>query len=164
MLKIIHHPADILKERMPEFDFSNPSEDPVQLEKDMIETMFANGGIGLSANQVGKRGRMFVMGNKEDPESAQGFFNPHIIATTERLSEMDEGCLSFPGIYAKIKRPNGVMVRWQTSSGETKEGEFYGYACRCFLHEFDHLEGITYRDRISDLKWALAVKQSKKRK
>jgi peptide deformylase len=56
------------------------------------------------------------------------------------------------------------MVRWQTSSGETKEGEFYGYACRCFLHEFDHLEGITYRDRISDLKWALAVKQSKKRK
>jgi len=46
----------------------------------------------------------------------------------------------------------------------TEEGEFYGYACRCFLHEFDHLEGITYRDRISDLKWALAVKQSKKRK
>ena len=88
MLKIIHHPAEILKERMPEFDFSNPSEDPVQLEKDMIETMFASGGIGLSANQVGKRVRMFVMGNKADPESAQGFFNPHIIATTERLSEL----------------------------------------------------------------------------
>ena len=61
MLKIIHHPADILKERMPEFDFLNPSEDPVQLEKDMIETMFASGGTGLSANQVGKRVRMFVM-------------------------------------------------------------------------------------------------------
>ena len=164
MLTIIKHPNPILEERMPEFNFDNPFTDPVQLEKDMIETMLANGGIGLSANQVGIRTRMFVMGHPKFREHAQAFFNPVILGVTEDLIEEEEGCLSFPQIYAKIKRPRAVLVRFQNSKGETQEAEFFGTECRCFLHEFDHLEGIVYKDRLSTLKWALAVKKSTKRK
>ena len=164
MLNIVKHPNPILDERMPEFDFANPITDPVQLEKDMIETMLANGGIGLAANQVGVKTRMFVMGHPKFREHAQAFFNPVILGVTDDLIDDEEGCLSFPQIYAKIKRPRGVLVRFQNSKGETQEAEFFGTECRCFLHEFDHLEGITYKDRLSTLKWALAVKKSTKRK
>lgn len=164
MLTIVKYPNQILRERMLEFDFNNPSEDPKQLEKEMLETMFAANGIGLAANQVGKRVRMFVMGHKETPEFAQAFFNPQIIANTDDLSDLEEGCLSFPNVYVKIKRPTAIKARWQNSSGEWQESEFRGYDCKCFLHELDHLEGITYQDRVSAMKWALAVKKTKKRK
>ena len=164
MLTIIKNPNPILAERMPEFDFENPLTDPAQLEKDMIETMLASGGIGLSANQIGVRTRMFVMGHQKYRDHAQAFFNPIIAGVTDDLLEEEEGCLSFPNIYAKIKRPRGILVRFQNSKGETQEAEFFGYECRCFLHEFDHLEGITFQNRTSALKWALAVKKSIKRK
>lgn len=164
MLTIIKNPNPILAERMPEFNFENPIIDPVQLEKDMIETMLANGGIGLSANQVGVQARVVVMGHRQFKDHAQAFFNPIIAGVTDDLLEDEEGCLSFPNIYVKIKRPRGVLVRFQNSKGEIQESEFFGYECRCFLHEFDHLEGITYKDRLSTLKWALAVKKATKRK
>lgn len=163
MLKIIKYPNNILRERMPEFDFSNPSENPVQLEKELIETMFANNGIGLSANQVGKKVRMFVMGHKDEPEKATAFFNPEILANTTDTAELEEGCLSFPNVIVKVRRPKAIKARWQDSSGNWQESEFYDYDCKCFLHEFDHLEGIVYQDRVSSLKWALAYKKSKKR-
>jgi peptide deformylase len=89
-----------------------------------------------------------------------------IVANTEKINDLEEGCLSFPGIYVKIKRPSAIKARWQNTAGEWQEGEFEGYDCKCFLHELDHLEGVVFKDRISPLKWALAVKQStpKKRK
>lgn len=161
MLQIVKFPDPILRERMPEFDFENPSEDPKQLEKDMLELMYANSGVGLSANQVGKRVRMFVMGHKDSPELGMAFFNPMVVANTLDIKDIEEGCLSFPNVYVKIKRPTAIKVRWQNSSGELQEGEFSGYDCKCFLHELDHLEGITFQDRVSALKWALAVKKSK---
>jgi peptide deformylase len=164
MLTIVKHPNPILDERMPEFDFDNPLTDPAQLEKDMIEIMLEKGGIGLAANQVGVKTRMFVMGHPKYRDHAQAFFNPVIAGITDDTLEEEEGCLSFPNIYVKIKRPRGVLVRFQNSKGETQEAEFFGTECRCFLHEFDHLEGITYKDRLSTLKWALAVKKSIKRK
>ena len=80
------------------------------------------------------------------------------------MQDLEEGCLSFPNIYVKIKRPTAIKARWQDSSGEWQESEFSGYHCKCFLHELDHLEGITYQDRVSTLKWALAVKKIQKRK
>lgn len=164
MLKIVTHPDPILEEQLPEFDFTNPITDPEQLEKDMIETMLANNAIGLAANQVGIKTRVFVMGHRKFRENAQAFFNPKIIGVTDDLLEDEEGCLSFPNVYVKLKRPRGVLVRFQNSKGEEQEAEFFGYECRCFLHEYDHLEGITYKDRSSQLKWALAVKKSLKRK
>jgi peptide deformylase len=164
MLKIVKFPDPILRERMPEFDFGNSDIDPKQLEKDMIETMFFNDGMGLAANQVGQRIRMFVMGHRDIPDAAQAFYNPVITATTDDVHDLEEGCLSFPGIYVNIKRPTAIKARWQTSSGEVQEGEFRGYECKCFLHELDHLEGIVFQDRVSAIKWAMSVKKSKTKK
>ena len=149
---------------MPEFDFDNPIMDPVELEKNMIETMLILDGIGLAANQVGIETRVFVMGHRDNPEAAQAFFNPVVTANTEDIADMEEGCLSFPGIYVKVKRPTKIKARWQNSRGEFEEGEFDGYNCKCFLHEYDHLEGIVFQDRVSTLKWAMAVKKTNKRK
>jgi peptide deformylase len=149
---------------MPKFDFENPIMDPVELEKSMIELMFLHDGIGLAANQAGVETRVFVMGHKDNPETAQAFFNPEVIANTSDSVELEEGCLSFPGIYVNIKRPTAIKARWQNSQGEFEEGEFDGYNCKCFLHELDHLEGIVFQDRVSTLKWAMAIKKTKKRK
>lgn len=163
-MNIVKFPDPILRERMPEFDFSNPSHDPIQLEKDLIGTMFKENGIGLAANQVGIKARVFVMGHKETPELAQAFYNPHVVAHIDELNDMEEGCLSFPDIFLKIKRPKKIKAKWQNSKGEWQENIFEGYDCKCFLHELDHLEGIVFKDRISTIKWAQAVKKVNKRK
>jgi peptide deformylase len=164
MLEILKFPNDVLRQKIPKFDFDNPTIDPVQLEKDMIETMFAYDGIGLSANQVGVNARVFVMGHRDNPESAQAFFNPVVLANTDTIEDLEEGCLSFPGIYVNIKRPRAIQARWQNSKGEWQESEFDGYNCKCFLHELDHLEGIVFQDRVSIIKWALAVKKTQKKR
>lgn len=163
-MNIIKFPDTILRKQIPEFDFSNPSTDPVELEQKLIKIMFENDGIGLAANQVGIEARVFVIGHRDNPESAQAFFNPMVVATVDELEDLEEGCLSFPGIYVNIKRPKKILARWQNSKGEWQESEFDGYNCKCFLHELDHLEGIVFQDRVSTLKWALAVKKTKKRK
>lgn len=164
MLDIVKFPNPILRRQMPKFDFSNPVMDPKDLEKQMIESMLKNNGMGLAANQVGIETRVFTMGHPSMPENAKAFFNPEIVANTESIKDLEEGCLSFPGIYVNIKRPTAIKARWQNSSGEWEEGEFEGYECKCFLHEFDHLEGIVFSDRVSTLKWAMAIKKLKSQK
>lgn len=159
MFKIVKFPDPILRERMPEFNFEDPIENPKQLEKELIETMLANDGVGLAANQVGIRTRLFVLGQGEN---AVGIFNP-IIESVEGTDDTEEGCLSFPGVFTKVKRPAKILARWQNSDGEWQQSEIEGFACKAFLHEFDHLEGIVFQDRTSPLKWALSVKKSKKR-
>ena len=160
-MNIIKFPNDILREQLEPFDFDHPSIDPKQLEKDMLNAMYAFNGVGLAANQVGLRTRMFVMGHKDSPELGQAFFNPEVIANTEVFNDTEEGCLSFPNVYVKIKRPSAIKARWQNSSGEWQEKEIDGYDCKCFLHDLDHLQGIVFQDRVSPLKWAMAVKKSK---
>jgi len=164
MRDILKFPHSTLRTKTLDWDFENPPTDPIALEKELIETMFNSKGIGLAATQVGLPYRVFVMGYSANPDTAQAFFNPHVVATVDELEDMEEGCLSFPGIYVNIKRPKKILARWQNSKGEWQESEFDGYNCKCFLHELDHLEGIVFQDRVSTLKWALAVKKSKKRK
>lgn len=162
MLEILKYPNKILDEQVPDFDFNNPIMDPKELEKEMLATMFANNGIGLAATQVGIKTRVFVMGHSLMPENSFAVFNPEIINASTNLREAEEGCLSFPNIYAKIKRPSWIEAKYKTSDGEEKINKFEGYDCICFLHELDHLDGIVFKDRLSSLKWALAVKKSKK--
>jgi peptide deformylase len=164
MKQVLKFPNDSLRINTEAWNFSNPPVDPLVLEKELIETMLANDGIGLAATQVGLPYRVFVMGWRGAPEEARAFFNPMVVATVDELEDLEEGCLSFPGIYVSIKRPRKILARWQNSKGEWEESEFEGYNCKCFLHELDHLEGIVFQDRVSPLKWALGVKKSKKRK
>jgi peptide deformylase len=138
--------------------------DPAALERLLVDNMLAGNGIGLAANQMGIITRVFAMGHVQLPKLAQAFFNPMVVANTEDLVELEEGCLSFPSIYVKVNRPRKIRARWQDRTGAWQEGEFEDYQCRCFLHELDHLEGIVFQDRVSTLKWALAVKKTQKRK
>jgi peptide deformylase len=161
---IVKFPNPILRRKMPDFDFANPLMDPKELEANLIETMLASGGIGLAANQAGIEARVFAMGDPRAPENALAFFNPEVVASTKDVADLEEGCLSFPGIFVNIKRPKAVKVRWQNSSGEVMESEFEDYQCKVFLHELDHLEGIVFSDRISQLKWAMAIKKMKSNK
>lgn len=163
-MKLVEYTNQILKQRIPEFDFNDPDNNAQELETKLLDFMYANNGIGLAANQVGIPARVFVMGHKDNPHLGLGIFNPQIIANTEETTSMDEGCLSFPGIFVKIKRPTKIKARYQNSKGEWQERIFEGYDCKCFLHEFDHLEGITMQDRVSQLKWTLATKKANKRK
>jgi peptide deformylase len=87
-MNIVKFPNPILRERMPEFDFANPSHDPVQLERDMLDTMLRYDGIGLAANQVGERARVFVMGHRDSPEPGMAFFNPVVLENTESISDL----------------------------------------------------------------------------
>lgn len=161
-MKILTFPNQILREQMPAFDFQNPSVDPVQLEQSLLNLMYQHDGIGLSANQAGIRARVFVMGHRDNPEAGMAFFNPEVIECTNETEDLEEGCLSFPGIFVKIKRPTAIKARWQNSKGESVEATFEGYECKCFLHELDHLEGIVFKDRVSSLKWAMSSKKSKR--
>lgn len=162
MLKILTYPNTMLDEQVPEFDFENPVMDPKELEREMLATMFAHGGIGLAAPQVGIKARVFVMGHALMPDNSFALFNPEIVNSSNDLREIEEGCLSFPSVFAKIKRPSWVEAKYKNSGGEEVLNRFEGYDCVCFLHELDHLDGVVFKDRLSTLKWALAVKKSKK--
>ncbi|NBP02006.1 MAG: peptide deformylase [Proteobacteria bacterium] len=164
MLNIVHYPDPILAEKMPNFDFAHPIMDPEELEKVLIETMFKNNGIGLSANQVGIRTRVFVMGTKHGPELTRAYFNPQVLNNEEDYADLPEGCLSFPNIFVKVKRPLKITCSWQNTKGEFQIGDFQGYGCKCFLHELDHLDGFVFKDKVSRLKWDLAIKKAKRKK
>lgn len=148
----------ILKENLPNFDFTNPPTDPIQLAKDLAETMIANNGLGLSANQVGLPYRVFVITGSP----VLACFNPRVIdATTEEIY-LDEGCLSFPNLFFKVKRPRTIRVRYTQPNGETVTKKYDGITARVFLHEYDHMNGILYTNRANAYHLNQAKKKLKK--
>ena len=136
------------------------------LEQSMIEFMLDNRGIGLAANQIGVAKQVFVMGSKNIPGFTEPFaiFNPKIIEASKEQILDQEGCLSYPGLYLYIKRPEWIVAEFQDSSGNFKEIKIDGYMAKCFQHEFDHLNGVCFVDRVSQMKLQLAMKKLNKRK
>ena len=129
--------------------------------RSMVERMFATmekfGGIGLAANQVGLLGRVIVVNTRDmvdaDKKPIPGGFraamiNPIVLSSSEAAETDDEGCLSFPGVRLAVKRQTTIRVSWDNLDGHTQEREFTGITARCILHEIDHLDGITFRQRI----------------
>lgn len=140
--------------------------DSEKLEKDMIDFMLANNGIGLAANQINITKRVFVMGSKNIPGFPEPFalFNPRIIeSSTEQVLDK-EGCLSYPGLFLMVKRPSWVVAEYQDSKGNLKEIKIDGYLSKCFQHELDHLDGVCFVDRVSQMKLNLAMKKIGKKK
>ena len=151
-----------LRQKTIPFDFENADIDPKELYENMADTMIKNKGMGLSANQVGFNYRMFVFGNPGARESIVGIFNPLIVDYSSGLCIMEEGCLSYPGLFVKIKRPEEIRVRvtdWQRNIDTFK---LTGVSARIFQHEFDHMEGITFHSRASKLHLDQAKTQKKK--
>ena len=99
-------------------------------------------GVGLAANQVGLDAQMFVMTNKYGEKFS--IINPTVIAASKEVVEGEEGCLSFPGVNLYIKRHHKIKAKWYNELGKEVNELLYGYDARCFLHELDHLNGITY--------------------
>lgn len=131
---------------------------------DMIETMRDQHGGGLAANQVGINKRMFVMLDENDPSGAKCFVNPEIVAHSGELYE-EEGCLSFPGVSALVKRYAKITVKALDFNGQAFEVSYEDdYECRCVQHETDHLNGIVYVDYLSPLKRDMLEKKLKKRR
>ncbi len=124
-----------------------------ELAQNMIETMRLNDGIGLAAPQVNISRRMFVIDKhliQEDWE-AEAYINPEILES-EGAEAFEEGCLSIPGIREEVVRPTKIRVRYQKLDGSQVEEMMDGLLARVFQHEFDHLEGILFTDKISPIK------------
>ena len=150
------HP--LLSQQMPKFDFENPPTDPIQLAYDLVVSMRTHRGIGLSANQIGLPYRVFAM----EAVPAIVCFNPVLIDVSEEKIALEEGCLSFPGLGIKIKRPRHIKVRYTEPNGNVVTKKFTGMAARCFLHELDHMNGVKYIERASFIQKEIAMKRQKK--
>ncbi|RMG42576.1 MAG: peptide deformylase [Acidobacteria bacterium] len=135
-------------------------EELARLAADMIETMHANSGVGLAANQVGVLVRLMVvdLSAGEDPDGARVFVNPEILEAEGEQSG-EEGCLSFPGLFEIVTRPAKIRYRACDLRGNPFEGEAEGFLARAICHEIDHLDGIVFLKRMSPLKRRLALKK-----
>jgi peptide deformylase len=119
---------------------------------DMLETMYAAPGIGLAATQINIHQRLLVMDISEDKSSPQVFINPEISVLDPELDEYDEGCLSVPGFYEAVSRPQLVEVSALDRDGNPFTQELAGLAAVCLQHEIDHLNGKLFVDYLSALK------------
>lgn len=135
-----------------------------KLIDDMFETMYGAPGVGLAAPQVGVLKRLFVMDCSSGKNTKQKvvLINP-VIGTEEGEQVGDEGCLSFPGIFLEIKRPQRVVVRAQDLDGSQMTLDVMDLEARCVSHETDHLDGELFISYLSPLKRDLTKRKIKKR-
>ena len=155
-MKLIKAPDEFLEKQVKAFDFSTM--DPGEISKNMIDVMHKYRGVGLAANQVGVDAQIFVMGEK-DPMTV---INPIVTEVGTEKVEMEEGCLSFPGLYMKVSRPSVVSVQYLDIEQKECIIKLEGFHARVFLHEYDHLQGITFDQRVSKLRLEMAKKKQEK--
>lgn len=122
------------------------------LAKDMAESMYAAKGVGLAAPQIGKTLCLLTVDISEDKNDLMVFVNPEIISRSDDIQEYEEGCLSLPGVWDKVKRPAEVTVRAQDLEGNVFEKTCTGLLAVCIQHEIDHLSGTVFIDHLSRLK------------
>jgi len=161
-MKVLHYPDKTLKM------ISNPVSRITNVDEativEMFEVMKRQNGIGLSAIQIGYPFRIFIM----DTSSMGGkmerrvFFNPEIVEASTEIVPFNEGCLSFPGLFAIVKRPSWVKVKARDDKFEEFELTLDGIDAVCFQHELDHLNGITFYDHLSPVKKDWIKKKMKK--
>ncbi len=134
---------------------------------DMLETMYINDGIGLAATQVGIDKRLMVMDLRDGPNEEPNPFkmvNPEIIETSDQTKDAEEGCVSLPYQYAKVRRSTEITVQYLDESGNEKKLTAHGLRAACIQHEIDHLDGILFIDRISSLKRNMIIRRLMKEK
>lgn len=146
--EILRQPARPVQENTPQLQ---------QLIDDMFDTMYEAEGVGLAAPQIGKSLRLFVvdadpMISEEDKEPKRGpltVINPEFEFKSDERVEMDEGCLSIPGITAPVKRPESIQLSFLDRDFNKKNIKVSGWLARVLQHEFDHLEGVLFLDHLS---------------
>lgn len=174
VLPIYVAPHPVLKK--PAEPVAAVTDDIRTLVKDMFETMYATRGIGLAAPQVGQSLRVLVMdveqtGDSGEDESGDkapvpgkpmAVINPEIVWASDETNTYEEGCLSIPGQYADVERPQKVRVKYLDENGQPQEIEADGLLATCIQHEIDHLDGILFVDHLSTLKRDMLMRKLKK--
>lgn len=162
ILELIDSHSRVLHTPTQRFNFDNPPIDPKELIDNLVDTMVAKRGIGLSANQVGIPYSVFVIGHPDVPEDIITVFNPKIVEQNDHLVLGEEGCLTYEGLFVKIKRPEQIRARFTNELGETSTVSMTGLTARAFQHEYDHLQGIVYTGRASRYHLDQGLRQQKK--
>ncbi len=173
--EILTEPNELLRTKS--LTVEKVDKDLQKLMDDMLETMYAAPGIGLAAIQVGVPKRVIVLdiGLRNESEDTNNekqvikknpmyFVNPEIIKKSDNNSTYEEGCLSVPGQFAEIERPDKCHIKYLNYYGEPKELVAEGMLATCIQHEMDHLEGILFIDYLSKLKKSMIVKKLTKQK
>jgi peptide deformylase len=150
-LKIVQYPHPAL--RHPAVPLTGITEETRKLARAMLDLMYEHNGLGLAAPQVGMPYQMFVANyaaDREKPDLEGVFINPTILEKRGTV-EGEEGCLSFPGLYRKVRRARTVIVQAYTIKGELKEWELSELPARVWQHETDHLHGILFIDKLGPI-------------
>lgn len=152
---IVCWPDPFLLNRTKAWDFGNPPLNYDELEQDLKDTLQHEKGLGLAANQIGIPYRVLAIDIQQNP-GVRIMYNPEILYFGQDLVESKEGCLSFPGIRLDIKRRKNVTIRWLDRHNYTHSMDLTGIDARCILHEIDHLNGIVFKNYVSELKFRRA--------
>ena len=123
-----------------------------QLVSDMLETMYAADGVGLAATQVDVHERVIVIDTSEARDDPRVLINPELVALSDEMTLTDEGCLSVPAVYERVRRHASVTVRSLAHDGQPQEFEAEGLLAVCVQHEMDHLVGKVFVEYLSPLK------------
>lgn len=163
MIKVYQYPHETLMETSTAWkpDDSIEGYNDIELfESDMIKLMLAERGMGLAANQIGITKRFFAIGHEsfDTFQKHAIIWNPQVINFSEEKVIDVEGCLSFKDIFVKVERPKIIEIQYETTQGDTKFAKLDGMESKCFQHELDHLDGITFNKRVSKLRWDMANK------
>lgn len=161
-MKLIESPNEFLNKKVNPFDFDKL--DAKEVSGEMCKIMMAKNGLGLSANQVELDAQIFVMRPIEHEAIKKPFavINPEIVSVDKESILGKEGCLSHIGLVLNISRPKSLVARFLDIDKKECIIEFTGIDARCFLHEYDHLQGIEFTDRVSKIKLDMAKKKQKK--
>ena len=162
--KILVEPDKFLRQKSKPVDIVD--KDLQTLMDDMLETMYNAPGIGLAAIQVGVPKRVIVIDLSRDGEEKNPmyFVNPEIVSSSNNDATYEEGCLSVPGQFAEIDRPDKCHLKFLDYNGNKKELKAEGLLATCIQHEIDHLEGILFIDYLSKLKKTMIIKKLSKQK
>ena len=149
----------MLDSEIPTYNLRLPNPHMTKLVKQMKMTMKKFGGIGLSANQCGVYERVFIIGTEHFQIAC---INPKIIEKSETTIKSEEGCLSYPGLYLKIERPEWIVAEFTDENGEVKQMRFDGITARCYQHELDHMDGKKFVDYVGPVSLQMARKKQSK--
>lgn len=159
LLSIMRYPDSRLRKRA--LRVEAVTDDIRQLINDMAATMYAAPGVGLAATQVNVHLRIIVIDVSESHDQLRVFINPELLASSGS-ADMEEGCLSVPGVYEKVRRAERVTVRALDADGKPFTLEADGMLAVCIQHEMDHLEGKVFVERLSRLKQSRILARLKK--
>ena len=138
--------------------------DRKELQGELHRAMIHYQGIGLSANQIGIKERAFIMYSDVKKKEMISCFDPLITDYSEEKIIMDEGCLTWPGLWLKVERSEGIQCVYNDVDGELVQVQMHGLEARIFQHEYDHMEGTNFTQRVSRLKLNMAKRRATKMK